>query len=147
MRVVDVAGNSWPRPWVLAELRGMRERVEELSALLAVRCVVKDFTQCAAACAHRIMRHKAYTAQCQARLQRRAGAGGCADCTLQTARVVARDRLAMRRTTYSLLTSALHARDGCAAPGRATVGASTRRSPRHPPHVYHCSCVESHGIL
>jgi len=83
--------------------------------------VVTDFTQCAAACAHRIKRHKTFTAQCNARLRRR---GACADATLQVARTVAKDRLAMRRTTYSLLTSALHARDGCTAwegagPGRA----------------------------
>lgn len=90
--------NAWLTPGLAAEakdldtialkeeLRVAKERIGELTALLNIKCVVKDFTQCAGACAHRIMRHKQFLAQCHRTLQHR----GCPDCSLQTARVLAK---------------------------------------------------------
>lgn len=70
------------------ELRTAKERIGELTALINNKCVVKDFTQCASACSHRIMRHKQFLAQCHKTLQHR----GCPDPVLQTARVLAKGR-------------------------------------------------------
>ena len=113
-RGLSVVGKDLETISLKEELRTAKERIEELTALLNIKCVVKDFTQCASACAHRIMRHKQFLSQCQATLQRR----GCPDPSLQVARVLAKDRLAMRRATYSLLGTALKAKAQCTRPDK-----------------------------
>ena len=90
-------------------LQEANEKIEELTSILNHKCIIKDFTQCASACAHRIMRHKQAIDQWTKKLTTR----GCPDCTLAVARVVVKERLALRRVTYSLTTAALRASAAC----------------------------------